>query len=133
MTRITPILLALLGASCGRQEPSEVESQVAAHGLDYRTIRRQAERDARALSRYFDLWRYTDAAGSESYAGHLSELLRGWGETPFLKALDSTPPRTRDSILGLIAYDNGLGNSASEWARFSARYPLLAHRAGGAR
>lgn len=125
-------VIVLCAALAGCHEKSEAEDQVARAGLDYCAIKRRATRDARALPDYFRLTLLTDAAGAEGYAGDLEGLLDRWGEADFLRALDATPPKPREAILGDLAYSKGLGQAGSDWSRFSVRYPALARRVASA-
>ena len=121
-------IMAIGLISCHRHEESEVEAQIARHGLDYCSVKRRAAVDPSALRQFLRCSTLTDGAGSEDYCEDLDRLLEKCGEFRLLEALDSVTSEVRRSVLGDFAYNAGYREVNWVWSRFSVTYPVLARR-----
>lgn len=124
--RVGTLVLSLLLASCRREPESDVEGRFAFYGFDYARMKAGAFRDPAALRPWFLMSLTVDAASAEAYSDDLMKLVAHWGETIFLRELESINSIPRERVIGGLAYETCFGENEREWIRFSARYPRVA-------
>jgi hypothetical protein len=127
--RLSLLFCALALAGCERRELSDdLVATVAAYGVDYAGLKKDAYRDVQGLRGFMLFAGTTDGAASEGYASELGKLLEHWGDARFSAALDGVTSSVREPVLSMLAYEGGLHENLTVWSAFAARFPGIATR-----
>jgi len=124
--RLLPFLILIAFGCERRSPPHDVESQVAAYGVDYPTALSSAYRSVPGLKGFFLLAGCTDAAGSEGYCSDLEKLLVFYGDARFSDAVASTTSNVCEKIVPFLAYVSAYGEHEGEWRKFRSTFPRTA-------